>query len=115
MNPLWWFQNDDDPRPPDWYRVGQPEWVRTLGWYARNPLHNFTHYVIGFHDQETKFVTSKSNIHDKAFADEGGWMTGWLYTERSGAFPFVSWRGEKREFYIGWTAAGKLGFAWRNR
>ena len=47
-NPLWSFGNADDPVPPDWYRPGSPN--RQIAWQGRNPLHNFTHYVIGVTD-----------------------------------------------------------------
>ena len=52
LNPLWWFKNDDDPHPPDWYLPNDSELKRRIWWMFRNPLHNFTFYVIGISDVE---------------------------------------------------------------
>lgn len=41
------FGNIDDAVPVR-YRPNLPYWARQLGWWARNPLHNFTAYWIGF-------------------------------------------------------------------
>ena len=42
---FWWFMNDFEPAPPDWYRPGKP--LRTPFWYLRNPLQNAGRYVLG--------------------------------------------------------------------
>src|SRR5882762_9122166 len=47
-NPLWWFRNADQPKPEASYRPDD-KW-RVLKWHIRNPLHNFTFYVIGVAD-----------------------------------------------------------------
>src|SRR5438105_15424121 len=38
FNPIWWFENIDDPDPPEWYRPNQR--LRHFLWYCRNPFHN---------------------------------------------------------------------------
>lgn len=51
LNPLWWLGNADDPvPPPDWYRPGRR--FRKARRHLRNPLHNFTFYVIGIADKD---------------------------------------------------------------
>ena len=49
LNLFWWFMNDFEPTPPDWYRPTQP--LRTLFWYLRNPLQNAGRYVLGVADR----------------------------------------------------------------
>ena len=49
LNPLWWFMNDFEPSPPDWYRPGKK--LRTLFWYLRNPFQNAGRYVLGVADR----------------------------------------------------------------
>src|SRR6516165_1617008 len=49
LNLFWWFMNDFEPTPPDWYRSTQP--LRTLFWYLRNPLQNAGRYVLGVADR----------------------------------------------------------------
>ena len=51
INPLWWFGNSDEPRAPDWYRPGSK--FRNVAWYFRNPLENFSNYVIGIADKKS--------------------------------------------------------------
>ena len=102
-NPLWWFGNVDDPEPPEWYRPGGPgrRWL----WQLRNPLHNFTFYVIGVAD---KPFTRTGKFPDAVFAPDGGWNRavaryGWL------RLPFVSFNGERGRFYFGWRERGNFG------
>src|SRR5215475_15910360 len=49
LNLFWWFMNDFEPTPPDWYRPTQP--LRTLFWYLRNPLQNAGRCVLGVVDR----------------------------------------------------------------
>ncbi len=102
-NPLWSLGNIDDPKPPDWYRPGKSN--RRMMWQMRNPLHNFTHYVIGVTDKDTK-RTGRFPTH--VFAPAGGWN--WAFT-RAGfcPLPFVSYAGKYARFYLGWRESGNLG------
>src|SRR5215469_15888553 len=49
LNPVWWFKNADDPKPPDWYKPDDSH--RNLKWSFRNPMHTFNFYVIGVADK----------------------------------------------------------------
>ena len=106
------FGNDDDPNPPADYRPEWPEWRRRLYWYARNPLHNFTFYVIGLSDKpfERLVLYPKGAPVYLVFRPEGGWYVAvvrykWL------RLPFVSYQGAGfiKKFYLGWRERGNLG------
>ena len=102
-NPIWSLGNADDPSPPDWYRPGKSD--RRIMWQMRNPLHNFTHYVIGVTDQDTK-RTGRFPAH--VFAPGGGWN--WAFTRhRCFPLPFVSFDGKCGRFYLGWRESGNFG------
>lgn len=102
-NPLWWFGNVDDPEPPDWYRPGSTG--RRLLWQLRNPLHNFTFYVIGVAD---KPFARSGRFPQAVFAPKGGWN--WAVTKHSWVrLPFVSYNGEWGRFYLGWRERGNFG------
>ena len=102
-NPLWSFRNADDPGPPAWYRPGSPH--RRWLWRMRNPLHNFTFYVIGVADKATT-RTGKFPAH--VFAPNGGWN--WAFTRvRWMPLPFVSFDGKFFRTYLGWRESGNFG------
>ena len=102
-NPVWSFGNADDPAPPDWYRPGKSD--RRMMWQMRNPLHNFTHYVIGVADKDTK-RTGRHATH--VFAPGGGWN--WAFTRaRICPLPFISFEGKCGRFYLGWRERGNFG------
>jgi hypothetical protein len=102
-NPVWWLGNADTTEPPDDYRPGQKN-RRTL-WYWRNPLHNFTFYVIGVADRD---FARYGKEPDGVFAREGGWnwaviRLGWI------RLPFVSYKGKHVRFYMLWRESGNFG------
>lgn len=102
-NPLWWFGNADDPVPPDWYRPGSI--CRRPLWQLRNPLHNFSFYVIGVADRP---FTRSGKFPEAVFAQDGGWnwavtRCGWL------RLPFLSFYGARVRFYLGWRERGNFG------
>lgn len=102
-NPIWWFGNLDDPMPPDWYRPGSG--CRNVLWQLRNPLHNFTFYVIGIAD---KPFTRTGKFPDAVFAPDGGWN--WAVAKHKWVrLPFVSYNGERWRFYLGWRERGNFG------
>lgn len=102
-NPLWSFANADDPVPPDWFRPGSPN--RRWLWQTRNPLHNFTFYVIGVSDKAT---TRTGRFPSHVFAPEGGWN--WAITKhRWLPLPFFSFDGKRSRFYLGWRESGNFG------
>src|SRR5579863_8074681 len=68
LNPVWWLKNQDDPKPPDWYKPNDKR--RKLKWSFRNPMHNFDFYVIGVADK--KFSRS-GRFPDQNSDPRGGW------------------------------------------
>jgi hypothetical protein len=103
LNPVWWFKNSDDPKPPAWYRPDDKH--RRLKWSFRNPLHNFHFYVIGVADK--KFHRS-GRFPDQNSDPRGGWDFEaarykfiWL--------PFVSYHRPAFDFYLGWRNRGNFG------
>lgn len=102
-NPLWSLKNADDPDPPEWYRPGKAN--RRVLWQTRNPMHNFTHYVIGVTDKDT---TRTGKHPSEVFAPGGGWN--WAYTKhRWLRLPFISYAGKRSRFYLGWRESGNFG------
>jgi len=106
FNPIWWFKNADDPIPPEWYRPHDKH--RLMKWGFRNPLHNFTFYVVGVAD---KSVVRSGRYPADNFSPKGGWNLAvtrhkWLY------LPFASWcHGQKGfHYYCGWRSSGNFGF-----
>lgn len=103
LNPIWWLKNQDDPKPPDWYKPNDKH--RKLKWSFRNPFHNFNFYVIGVADKKIsrsgKFPNQNSNPH-------GGWD--FEFTRYKIIwFPFVSYHRPKFDFYFGWRERGNFG------
>lgn len=102
-NPVWWFGNADDPEPPEWYKPDDPS--RRRKWLMRNPLHNFTFYVIGVADKPFERV----GRHPKdVFNPEGGWN---LATSRHRCWrlPFISYTRGRFATYWGWRERGNFG------
>jgi len=96
INPLWWLGNCDEPLPPDDKFIGQPQWLRRLRWFLRNPFHNFTYYVIGVADR--KF--DRINLWNK-------------WGNLNLVLPLIAYRGKKWEWYFGWREKGNFGIAFR--
>ena len=93
----------DDPEPPDWYRLGSAN--RRWLWQLRNPLHNFTFYVIGIAD---KCFTREGRFPNAVFGPEGGWN--WAVAKHKWLrLPFISFNGERWRFYLGWRERGNFG------
>ena len=51
LNLVWWFLNEYESTPPDWYHRGQNFWLRLPSWYIRNPFQNAGNYVFGVCDR----------------------------------------------------------------
>lgn len=103
INPVWWFQNADDPMPPEWYLPDDKH--RAAKWRMRNPFHNFNFYVIGIADK--KFV--RSGYHPEQNSNPNG---GWDFAvSRRVAIllPFVSYERSWLTFYFGWREHGAFG------
>jgi len=103
INSCWWLKNDDDPVPPAWFVKNKPHWYRMFMWYLRNPLHNFTFYVIGIADKQFE---SYGKRPDTVFVHGWDWAVRkykWL------RLPFISYQGHGWQFYIGWRDRGNFG------
>jgi len=110
INPVWWFMNDTEKFPPDWYFPELSLWQRKVWWLLRNPLTNFTWYVIGIGD---KPFTSYGLQPEHVFNQNGGWNWAfrcykWL------RLPFISYKGKYIEWYFGWRERGAFGIALRS-
>lgn len=113
LNPIWWFKNDDDPKVPADLWPGQPQWLRSLKWHLRNPLHNFTFYVIGIADRRIMVI---GDYPGDVFAP-AGWKRHKVYPLKQNSDhpvidgwgrPFISYYG-KVKFYLGWRERGNFG------
>lgn len=69
-----------------------------MGWWLRNPMHNWTFYGIGFANQR---VSACRRNPATALIPGFNWTFispwKWLYL-----FPFLSYQGKWVEWYIGW-------------
>jgi hypothetical protein len=114
LNPIWWFQNDDEQKlddgTTDWFMPGKPQWLRKIAWELRNPLQNFRSYVIGVQDRNYTVVgkapvmTVQRNDLDPP---ERGFQ--WCALKLAVPLPFVSYSGAKNTWYIGWQPTGFFG------
>ena len=103
INPVWWFGNLDEPRPPDWYRPNGA--ARDFTWYLRNPFSNFGNYVIGVADKRT---VRCGFYPDRNGNPNGGWN--FAVTRRRIVFlPFLDYKRGRFEFYFGWRERGNFG------
>ncbi len=103
INPIWWFQNADEPSPPpDYYP--QSHWRETM-WAFRNPFHNFTFYVIGVSDKEIV----RSGRHPETINVKG---EGWDFSVtkyKIWRLPIISYQKDSANFYFGWRVTGNFG------
>jgi len=106
-NPIWWFGNADEPTPPDWYRPNEK--LRTCEWHFRNPLHNFTFYVIGIADKDFDCV---GKYPKEVFNPNDGWNRT-VCRYKCLRLPFVSYKKGRFQFYCGWRDRGNFGFKLR--
>lgn len=103
INPVWWFGNADDPTPPDWYRPDDKH--RKTKWYFRNPLHNFTFYIIGLADKPFY----RSGWYPKHNSDpKGGWDFD-IIRRHILFLPHISYERSWCSFYFGWRERGNFG------
>ena len=103
FNPVWWFGNADEPVPPDWYQPDDPHRVRH--WYWRNPLHNFTFYVVGVADKPFERV---GRHPQDVFNPEGGWNFATV-RHKYCRLPFCSYTRGRFATYWGWRERGNFG------
>lgn len=103
LNPQFWFENVDDPLPPENYLVDDPQ--RVEKWYWRNPFHNFTFYVIGIADQS---FDRQGLCPADVFNPNGGWN--WAVSKKDWLrLPFISFENDRISTYFGWRNGGNFG------
>lgn len=103
LNPVWWFENLDDPLPPASYRPNDPH--RVGMWHWRNSMHNFDYYVIGIADKQ--FMRSGC-YPARITKPHNGWNFA-LCRRRILFLPYASYRHGRFEFYLGWRNHGNFG------
>ncbi len=112
INPLWWFGNDEEPDPPDWYKPGQLKFWRYISWYMRNPLMNFGRYVIGVYDCP-HWVSGPTPVMENLWSDlhppQFGWKWSVIWLAGIPLLPYVSYAGKYITFYLGWQPSGFFG------
>lgn len=91
INPLWWAGDAERPSGWTWWQH-----------FLRNPFANFTMTVIGCAHRERAVVYSASPW---TYADDG-WNSGWVIPSGGMPRPFMSWRGRRWEWCIGWKTNG---------
>jgi|688.fasta_scaffold770625_2 hypothetical protein len=103
LSPAFWLGNSDDLLPPADYLPGDPQ--RVSKWYLRNPLHNFTFYVIGIADRGFTRV-GKSPAEN--FCEPEGWN--WAISQyKFLRLPFISYKSNAVMLYAGWRESGNFG------
>ena len=107
LNPVWWFENSDEPVPPAWYLPDDQH--RVTKWHFRNPFHNFDFYVIGVAD---KTFARSGHYPERNSDPHGGWDFE-LARRKLALLPFVSYERHWCTFYLGWREHGAFGLEFR--
>ena len=109
LDPIWWFENDDEPRPPDDYKPNSTALLRVLAWYLRNPLMNFFNYVVGVSDRNYS-VYGPAPVMATEWADVGSPLRWKWSVIKIGILrlPFVSYSGKHVLWHLGWEPGGQL-------
>jgi len=108
-NPAWWLANTDSPLP-DWWQPDLHPDKRLRSWNRRNPLHNFTHYIIGISDRDF----CRYGINPDGVWGPYGINATVLHTGPI-VLPFLSLQSPWIEAYAGWRDRGNFGLALRRR
>ena len=111
LNLVWWFLNEYEPTPPDWYHPGQNRFLRLLSWYLRNPFQNAGNYVFGVCDCNFT-VRGPTPVMWTTYDDLDPPCTGLKWSIiRLGwlRLPFVSYAGTRILAYAGWQPNGFFG------
>jgi hypothetical protein len=104
LNPAWWIATS---KPPADY---QPHYaLRKIDWFFRNPLHNFTFYVIGISDHfnDKDFHRYGMYPHDD-FSPRPGLNICMIHFHWL-RLPFIAYWNPHMSFYFGWRRAGEFG------
>jgi hypothetical protein len=112
INPIWWLGNtyEQNLSQADWFMTGKPQWLRWIGWQARNPLQNFRAVVLGVQDHNYTVVGRAPVLtvqRDDLEPPETGWQ--WCVIKMLIPRPFVSYSGSHFVFQLGWQPSGFFG------
>jgi hypothetical protein len=115
LNPIWWLKNDDEQKlddgTTDWYRPGQPQWLRRLAWELRNPFQNLRAYVLGVQDRNYTVIGRHPVLtvqRDDLHPPNRGWQ--WCVIKLGVLrLPFVSYSGRRSVLQLGWQPSGFFG------
>lgn len=110
MRLLWaFFGNDDDGMYGD--TSFNPNQIKSfwwaIKWWVRNPMHNLTHYVLGF--------KGHSYGYSGFDTDKPGVGFGWTYKDNGTKWPLLTLNIWNRLGYIGWRPSGAFGLKCRTR
>ena len=111
LNLVWWFLNEYESTPPDWYHRGQNFWLRLLSWYIRNPFQNAGNYVFGVCDRNFT-VRGPAPAMWTTYDDLDPPRTGLKWSIISLGclrLPFVSYVSARFLAYAGWQPNGFFG------
>ena len=111
LNLVWWFLNEYEPIPPDWYHPGLNFWLRLPSWYMRNPLQNAGNYVFGVCDRNFT-VRGLAPAIWTTYDDLDPPRTGLKWSIISLGclrLPFISYVSARFLAYVGWQPNGFFG------
>lgn len=107
---LWCFGNDEDGlygAGTKWNPEGKKSLLIFLQWtLIRNPVHNFTHHVIGIYGEP--FETHK------VYENVPGWSKSTRVLDNK-HYPYWNYQGHGFQFYFGWRKSGAFGISFRKR
>jgi hypothetical protein len=111
LNLVWWFLNEYEATPPDWYNPGQSFLLRLTCWYLRNPFQNAGNYVFGVCDRNFT-VRGLTPVMWTTYDDLDPPRTGLKWSIISlgcWRLPFVSYVNARFLAYAGWQPNGFFG------
>lgn len=111
LNLVWWFLNEYESTPPDWYHPKQNFLLRLLSWYLRNPFQNAGNYVFGACDRNFT-VRGPAPVMWTTYDDLESPCTGIKWSIISLGclrLPFVSYASGRLLVYAGWQPNGFFG------
>ena len=111
LNLIWWFLNEYETTPPDWYHPEQSFLLRLPSWYLRNPFQNAGNYVFGVCDRNFT-VRGAAPAMWASRDDLDPPCTGLKWSIISLGclrLPFVSYAGARFLAYAGWQPNGFFG------
>lgn len=98
LNPVWWASDEKRNKKWSWWR-----------WFVRNHFTNFLSVIVGVcHETRECFYSSSGWTYAVT-----GWNYGYTKVRHYPLLPFVSHRGTKWEWCIGWMTSGKLDIEFR--